>query len=391
MIFLFWIGIFLLAHTYLVYPFTLQLLVPLLKKKQDKQSASQPKVSILVAVYNEEKIIREKIQNLLELDYPKEKLEILFGSDCSSDNTNELIEKEISPEHKMKLFKFKSRRGKAAVLNSLAPQASGEILLFCDANTMLLQNSVQQLIANFSNEKTGCVCGRLVLKDATGSMLGKGESFYWKFESEIKYLEGKLGIVMGANGGIYAIRKELYVPIPEGKTVMDDFFLTTQIISRRYQAVYEPLSIGREETSLDKFGEFRRKVRIGEANFNYLPLYIKMLNPLLGITAYSFFSHKFLRWIGPLLLIMVFLLNILIQIVSPSPLFLFLFGLQALFYLFAILGYFIQRKGKKSRLIFTIAYYFSSMNFALFLGMVKAARQRKHHSGGMWDREERTH
>ncbi|MFC1584933.1 glycosyltransferase family 2 protein [Fibrobacterota bacterium] len=386
MTFLFWIVAALLAHTYVFYPVSLIILGWIFSKYHSKSSHPRNKVSIIIAAYNEEKIIEEKIRNCLELDYPEGLLEIIIGSDGSTDRTNTIIERHPD-RNKIKFYPFEVNAGKAAVLNQLTNKASGDILLFCDANTMLLKNSVQKLISNFKDDEVGCVCGRLILQDSTGSSLGKGESLYWALESEIKKLEGGLGIVLGANGGVYAIRKELYRKIPEKKTIMDDFFITTQVLVNRKSAVYEPLAIGSEQTSVDKYGEFKRKVRIGQANFNMFKSYLALLNPRLGVVAYSFFSHKFLRWLGPVLLLALFLLNLIILFTGASTAFYWLLAAaQTFLYLLALMGFFANRKKQKTGIILTLPFYFTSMNIALFWGMIKAILGS---DGGMWDRIER--
>jgi hypothetical protein len=217
---LFWTTVGLLVHTYVLYPLSLPVLSLFCSFKRKQGNSNKFKVSMVIAAHNEEKVIEEKIRNTFDLDFPRKNLEILIGSDASSDRTNAIVSKH-APD--VKLFAFNQRGGKAAVLNQLVPRASGDILVFCDANTMLLRNALQKLLSHFEDPSVGCVCGRLILHDAGHSALGVGESIYWNLESEIKKLEGKLGIVIGANGGIYAIRRELFERIPVDKTVMDDF------------------------------------------------------------------------------------------------------------------------------------------------------------------------
>jgi cellulose synthase/poly-beta-1,6-N-acetylglucosamine synthase-like glycosyltransferase len=264
------------------------------------------------------------------------------------------------------------------------PRAHGDILVFCDANTMLLRNALQKLLAHFEDPSVGCVCGRLILHDAGHSALGIGESIYWNLESEIKKLEGKLGIVIGANGGIYAIRRELFERIPVDKTVMDDFFVTTRVLKAGKAAIYEPQAIGSEETSLETYGEFHRKVRISQANFNLLSKYAPLLNPFRGLVAYGFFSHKFLRWIAPVLM-MVLLVSNAILLAKGAPFFYATFAAQVLLYSVAGLGYARNGKTRKSKLLL-IPFYFVSMNLALLIGMFRAMFKSE---GGMWRRIER--
>jgi cellulose synthase/poly-beta-1,6-N-acetylglucosamine synthase-like glycosyltransferase len=265
--------------------------------------------------------------------------------------------------------------------------AKGDILVFCDANTMLLRNALQKLLAHFEDPTIGCVCGRLILHDAGHSALGIGESIYWNLESEIKKLEGKLGIVIGANGGIYAIRRELFERIPVEKTVMDDFFVTTRVLKAGKAAIYEPQAIGSEETSLETYGEFHRKVRISQANFNLLSKYIPLLNPFRGLVAYGFFSHKFLRWIAPVLMMVLLISNACL--LGEGPFFYGAFAAQVLLFFVAGLGYVRNGKARKSKLLL-IPFYFVSMNLALAVGMFRAMFKSEGGKGGMWRRIERT-
>ncbi len=377
----FFITLGLLVHTYFLYPLSLPLLslFPHLRRKQG--NPNKFKVTMVIAAHNEERVIEEKIRNTFDLEFPKGNLQVLIGSDASTDKTNALVAK-YAPD--VQLMAFTQRGGKAGVLNQLVPHAQGEILVFCDANTMLLKNALQKLLAHFEDPAIGCVCGRLILHDAGNSALGIGESMYWNLESEIKKMEGKLGIVIGANGGIYAIRKELFETIPVDKVAMDDFFVTTRVLKAGKAAIYEPQAIGSEETSLETYGEFYRKVRISQANFNLLPRYLPLLNPLRGMVAYGFFSHKLLRWMAPVLMMVLLLANAML--LGRGMFFYTSFSLQVLLYFFAGLGYARNGKTRKTKLLL-IPFYFVSMNLALLIGMFRAIFRQE---GGMWKRIERS-
>ena len=379
---IYWIALGLIVHSYVVYPVSLPFLGWLFSRKRLNGNPNRYKVTMVVAAHNEEDVIEEKIQNTFDLEFPEENLEILIGSDASTDATNTIVG---SYSDRVRLIEMHKRGGKSAVLNQLVPEASGEILVFCDANTMLLKNALQKLLAPFEDSNVGCVCGRLILKDSSESALGIGETVYWNLESEIKKLEGQLGIVIGANGGIYAIRRELFEKIPAGKMVMDDFFITTQVLRRGKEAIYEPQAIGSEETSRENFGEFHRKVRIGHANFNLLKNYLGLLNPARGLVAYGFFSHKFLRWTGPVTLFLLLLANGFL--LKEHFFYRFSFTAQLMFYLMALFGY-LQDNQKDKSGVLLLPYYFVSMNLALLIGMARAFFEED--SGGMWTRIERT-
>ena len=370
---IFFASCFCLIHCYLIFPLTLPFLSEIFKRKKSLKKEPLPKVSILISAYNEESIIEKKIQNLLEIDYPKELLEILIGDDGSKDKTCEIVERYAKDG--IRLIRAKKNAGKAAMLNQLESFATGSVLLLCDANTMLFPNVVRELVAAFEDKKIGCACGHLILSDSSGTTLGKGESAYWDLESEIKKFEGILDRLIGGNGALYAIRKELYSKLPTKKSVMDDFFIAVKILQKGFFCTFVPFAIGSEMTSSDSEGEYRRKVRIGRANFNFLFSYLPLLNPFRPLTAYLFFSHKFLRWFSPHLIILSFV-SLFVLLYTKNGFYITLFSL---FLLFLILGF---------TKIIPQAYYFLSMNLALLKGFFLSFFSSE--KGGGWVREARS-
>lgn len=369
----FWVMLLLLVHCYLLFTVTLPFVSELFKRKKPEGNGNGelPTVSILISAYNEEAVIERKIQNILELDYPKEKLEVLIGDDGSADRTAEIIARY--GDQGITLVKAPKNAGKAAMLNRLHGIAKNEILLLCDANTMFFPNVVRKLVRAFQDEKIGCACGHLILSDKSGSVLGRGESSYWDLESEIKKFEGILDRLIGGNGALYAIRRELYTELPVKKSVMDDFFIATKVLQKGFFCTFIPSAIGTEQTSKDSSGEYRRKIRIGRANFNFLFSYLSLLNPLRPLTAYLFFSHKILRWFSPHIFILLFLSNILL--LNSGLVYQIFFGVFVVGLLAALLK------------IVPSGYYFLLMNFAMLKGFFKAFTREK--SGG-WAREARS-
>lgn len=369
----FWVLLLLIVHCYVLFPITLPFISEIFKRNGSRNSGDGdlPSVSILISAYNEEAVIERKIQNLLELDYPKEKLEILIGDDGSADKTAEIVERYKNQG--ITLIKAPQNAGKAAMLNRLHKHATGEILLFCDANTMMFPNVIRKLTDPFKDKKIGCACGHLILTDKSGSELGRGESAYWDLESEIKKFEGMMDLLIGGNGALYAIRKDLYTDLPTKKSVMDDFFVTTKILQKGYYSTFISSAIGTEQTSKETTGEYRRKVRIGRANFNYLFSYIPLLNPFRPLRCYLFFSHKILRWFSPHILILMLLVNVpLAFYYNPYRISL---GLLLVFWLVGLLK------------VIPGAYYFLSMNMAMLKGFFLSFGKEK--SGG-WAREARS-
>ena len=369
----FWVLVFLLVLCYCLFPLSLPFVSELFKRRHrhiDK-NFELPMVTLLISAYNEEAVIERKIKNIQEIDYPKEKLEVLIGDDGSADATAEIVARYA--DQGITLVKAPKNAGKAAMLNRLQKLAHGEILVFCDANTMFFPNVIRKLVAPFCDTKIGCVCGHLILSDKSGSVLGRGESSYWDLESEIKKFEGVLDRLIGGNGALYAIRRELYTELPVKKSVMDDFFITTKILQKGYFCTFVPSAIGTEQTSKEGGGEYRRKVRIGRANFNYLFSYLPLLNPFRPLLAYLFLSHKLLRWFSPHILILLFIINALL--LTEGTVYCVTFAMMVLTALVCVTK------------IVPSAFYFVSMNMALLKGFFLAFRREK--SGG-WSREARS-
>ena len=369
----FWVLLFLVVHCYLLFPMTLPFVSEIFRRRKnlERGDAELPTVSILISAFNEEAVIERKIQNILELDYPKDKLEVLIGDDGSADKTAEIIARYA--DQGITLVKAPKNAGKAAMLNRLNKIAKNDILLFCDANTMFFPNVVRKLVVPFQDEKIGCACGHLILSDKSGSALGRGESSYWDLESEIKKFEGVLDMLIGGNGALYAIRRKLYTELPVKKSVMDDFFVTTKVLEQGYYCTFVTSAIGTEQTSKESSGEFRRKVRIGRANFNFLFSYLPLLNPLHPLLAYLFFSHKILRWFSPHLMILLFVSNALL--ITSGLVYQISFGLMVVILLVSL-----------TKLV-PSGYYFMLMNFAMLKGFFMAFKREK--SGG-WAREARS-
>ena len=369
----FWALAFLLLLCYVIFPVTLPFVSELFKRRRRDidENFELPHVSLLISAFNEEAVIEKKIKNILEIDYPKEKLEVLIGDDGSADRTAEIVARYA--DQGITLVKAPKNAGKAAMLNRLQKIAKGEILVFCDANTMFFPNVVRKLVAPFEDKKIGCTCGHLILSDKSGSALGQGESSYWDLESEIKKFEGILDRLIGGNGALYAIRKELYTELPIKKSVMDDFFITTKILQKGYFCTFVASAIGTEQTSKESLGEFRRKVRIGRANYNYLWSYLPLLNPFRPLLAYLFFSHKILRWFSPHIMIALFVINVFL--LRTALVYQVSFGC-ILFAAFVCVTKLVPS-----------AYYFMTMNLALLKGFFLSFR---HEKGGGWAREARS-
>jgi len=306
-------------------------------------------------------------------------MQIIIASDGSTDGTNQIV-REFARQGVI-LLEFRERRGKINVLNEAVSKANGEIIVFSDANTMFASDAVKKLVRHFGQPSIGCVCGQLHFQCSEGSRTGELEGFYWKFETMLKKIEGSRGSLLGANGGIYALRKSLYEPCPSN-TIVEDFVIPMKILQRGYRVIYDPEAKATEVVVTHIIQEMARRIRIGAGDFQALFMLLSMLNPLRGFSALAFFSHKVLRWFAPFLLILIFVTNMFLL---QQDFYFYFFVIQLGFYLFALIGRFLTRIGRYVKL-FSLSYYFVSMNIALLIGFFKyiTASQKV-----AWERTER--
>jgi cellulose synthase/poly-beta-1,6-N-acetylglucosamine synthase-like glycosyltransferase len=346
-----------LLYSYAVYPFLLALL-PKQRRLPITEPTDWPFVSVLVSVYNEEKHIAARIENLLALDYPADKLEVLIGSDGSDDRTNELARQFADP--RIKLHEFSPRRGKPSVLNRLVPLARGELLAFTDANAMFAPDALKKLIRHFSQPGIGGVCGRLVL---TGDTSVTDEGPYWKLETYLKTQESAIDSCLGANGAIYALRRSAWPGISDN-TFIDDFVIAMGVREQGLRVIYETEAVAKEELPRSVGHEMTRRIRIGAGDFQSLVLCWRSLLPTRGFHSFAFWSHKVLRWFGPFFMIGALVSNILLL---PQPLFVLTMILQLTFYALALAGALARRK-----IVWLSApHYFVTINLALLLGFFR--------------------
>jgi cellulose synthase/poly-beta-1,6-N-acetylglucosamine synthase-like glycosyltransferase len=364
---LFWLVVLVVLHSYLIYPFVLWIVA---KNKKESVFAMQdilPTVTMVVSVYNEEKILLQKIQNILMYDYPVEKFTVCFGLDGADDGSESVIRNAAT--NNIQVVSFKERRGKASVLNDLVAQASGEIIVFSDANTEFEPQTIKELVKHFQNPHIGAVSGHLKLINGKGHNEQSGEMSYWEFENIVKALESNACSLLGATGAVYAIRKSLFVPLPVNLSVADDFLIPIEILKKKYRCLFEPQAIAYEEQEQSIMGEYRRKVRIGAQNFNVLPHIFPLLHPRYGFIAFSLWSHKIIRWFIPLLLIFDSML--LLLLLRQSIIYQIGFVAWIVFVCAALLGW-LADKLKMAIGYAGYPFYFIAMNFALLVGLFKA-------------------
>lgn len=359
----FWIAIGIVAYVYFGYPALLFILSRVSRPKPVNQSDIKPPVTLLIAAYNEGKVIGKKLKNSLGLQYPRDLLEIVVAVDGATDETDEIV-KGFSGQG-IKHFRYDQRRGKSAVLNDTVPRTGGEVIVFSDANATYADDAIIKLVRNFADPEVGCVCGEVKFVNTADSAVSSGEGLYWRYESMIKKKEMELGSVLMGAGTIYAVRKNLYRPVEP--YLEDDFVVPLRIASGGSRVVYEPEALAFEKTSTTMRDEFGRKTRIiAQDSRAYLKLK-GMLAPFRPRLAWQVFSHKFLRWLVPVFLLIALVASLLLA-VSGSLFYAGLLGLQILFYLLAIIGLLLQITGNKTR-IFYVPFYFCMVNGAALIGL----------------------
>lgn len=370
---LFYLLTIIVLNSFIFYP----LVVYFLSKKNSGRitiHGFEPTISVLIAAYNEEKVIEDRIKNIVALNYDHSKIEVFIGSDLSSDRTNEILLEYQKEYSWLKVYLSQERMGKAGILNELIKQANNEIVVFTDANTNFNQDALKNIIEDFADENVGGVCGRLILIDDEQSKSeGVEETEYWKYETLIKKAEGRCGILLAANGGIFAIRKNLYEVIPTENAVTDDLFVSLSVVSKGYKFTYCNDAVAYENTGKDLSEEYKRKVRFGATNFQTLLQFKKLLWDKNKFLSYAFFSHKVSRWILPGLLIFLFFVSyFLIDINQIAKK---IFYLQMVIYLLALCGYLLSII-KKRILIFSLPYFFVVSNIAIAEGFIKFIRKK---------------
>ena len=387
---LFWVAVGCILHTYVLYPLLLISLDALAQargawaylsgdeRRRPLAQLGLPHVSVLVAAYNEASCIGQRIENLLDQDYPADKLEILIGSDASSDETDAIVQRYAARGVKLSRGE---RAGKAGVLARLIGLARGEVLVMTDANTDFEKDAIRRLVQPLRDPAVGLVCGRLRLHSPVGAPVAEGA--YWKLESLLKMYESRRGCVMGANGGIYAVRKHLFPPLPAG-TIVDDFVAALRVMQTGYEVRYEPEAVAHEEAAPDHGGEYKRRVRIADGCFRALSQFRDLLSLRHGFTAFALWSHKVFRWIVPQAMVVALLTNLLL---APGSRFYGALMLgQGVAYFLAALGL-LGASPRKFRSLADAAAHFVEMNAALLVGFYQFSRGGQ---GQTWNRTART-
>lgn len=340
-----------------------------------RKAEVRPFVSIVISAYNEAKNIEKKVANTLELDYPKDKMEILIGSDGSQDETTKIVKK--NKKHGIQLFDFKTNRGKTAVQNDLVNLSRGEILIFTDAASFLLPDTVKQIVRNFNDERVGCVAGKMHFIDTNQNLTTQSQGIYWQYESKLRKLESRVGSLIGVDGPLYAVRRRCYVPLAHN--VISDLLTPLLILENGKRVVLESETKIDEAPTINTGQEFATRRRITLRGLVGIKSCARLLNPIKHpFLSFQIFFHKIVRWFIGLLLI----LNLFACVaISGFWLFKIILIIYLLFLVAAALGWFAARNGIKLRL-FSVPYYFSLVNLAATIGIIDFLIKKQ---GATWE------
>ncbi|MBE0679214.1 MAG: glycosyltransferase, partial [Bacteroidales bacterium] len=341
----------LLAWTYLLYPATVLISAALKRKiktgksgQEDKVNLIQPSISVIMSVYNEETVIEEKVRSLMRSDYPPDLAEFIIGSDGSDDGTEMIMKELAAADSRIRFVHIAERRGKAAMLNDLASVAKGDILVITDANVIFTAGTLRHLAQGFRLPDTG-LCDATVMTGSSEDIgITRQENFYGRFETALKRAEGELwGAMPGPYGGCYAIRRDLF-PLLPANALVDDLYVGLTVLRKGFRSFNVPDAIVIEDTQSDMAAQFRRRVRIAAGSFQNL-LRFGMFPSRRVSVCFAFFSHKILRWLTPLLLVLVFMTTIILS--GHSEFYIWLSAFQLIFIILSALDLVIDRYGRK--------------------------------------------
>jgi len=357
---LFWLSVFLFVYSYALYPVLLSVFASAFGKPAASNDSFRPRVAVIVPVFNEESVIRKKIENILSLDYPKDKLDVWIGSDCSTDATNDLVRQVGDP--RVHLWVASARGGKTEVINKLAPHIQADVLMFTDANTMHRPDSLATMVRHYADPTIGGVAGHIehvfLRKEIE-------EVVYRSFESNQKVHESLLHSTISAYGGFYSVRKELFRPIQYNAYSNDDVLIPMNVIRTGHRIIFDSDAVSEEDNTENLKHEFSRRVRIGAGNFQAFFWLLDFLSPRRGWPWFCYISHKASRWFSPFF-IMLGALSCGTLAFCGGPLLYTILFCAALFIVAVALSYRLFPLSAIRPL-----HYFLLMNAALFVGFFR--------------------
>lgn len=387
MIAAFWISLFIIFYAFIGYGLLLFVLVKIKRlifgKPVLPQATNLPSCSLIVAAYNEEAFIEQKIQNTLQLIYPDNKLKFIFVTDGSTDGTAAIVSKYPQILH----LHNDARMGKMAAVHRAKDAVDTDVIVFTDANTFLNPEAMVNICRHYADPKVGAIAGEKRVATTQAADATAGEGFYWKYESKLKAWDSELNSVVGAAGELFSVRTGLYQPVPSN-AIIDDFMISMLIAKKGYKIVYEPEAYALETASEDVKEELKRKIRIAAGGLQSIIWLKSLLLPFkLPLLSFQYISHRVLRWtIVPFLMILTLILNILIVWRGNSAFVyqLILLG-QLIFYGTSVLGWILMARQIKVK-IFFIPYYFSMMNYAVIRGIF---RYLNGNQSAIWEKAKR--
>lgn len=389
---LFWLLLFIVFYAYVGYGILLYILVKIKRISGRSVSGSnnpgyEPDVTLFIAAYNEKAFVAEKIKNSRELDYPAEKLHMVWVTDGSDDGTPE----ELKKYDGLTVHHLPQRNGKIGAMNRGMKFVKTPVVVFCDANTMLGRESIRRIVTLFSNPKVGCVSGeKRIFSKEKDAAAGAGEGLYWKYESTLKKWDAELYSVVGAAGELFAIRTELYREV-ERDTILDDFIISLRVAQEGYTIQYDPEAYAIETASANVKEELKRKIRISAGGIQSVVRLRSLLNVFkYGTLSFQYISHRVLRWtLAPLALLLLIAAGLILALnegITGFGIYSVLFWMQILFYLSALLGWYLENRSIRIKLLF-VPYYFFIMNLSVFLGF---KRYLKGSQSVNWERAKRS-
>lgn len=367
----FWLSAATLFYTYIGYPL-LVASISKLRPRTVRRAEHQPSVTIIITAFNEERDLGAKLENTLALDYPRDLVEIIVASDCSTDRTDEIAQ-NFAPRA-VQLHRQPLRQGKTAAQNAAVEKVHGDIIVFSDATSLYQPDVLRKMMPNFADATVGCVAGRLVYIDPGNSRVGRGAKSYWGYETFLKHHESRACSLIGASGCLYAVRRTAYVPLDH--EACSDFIIATKMVEQGLRTIYESDAVCTEETNRRHDNELKMRVRIIAQTFTDLWRHRSMLNPFRsGFYAVELLSHKVMRYLVPFFLIALFAASGVLS--SQSFLYRISFAAQSAGYLCAALAWLLEKLGVRNRLL-ALPQYFVLANVASVIGLFKFLRGERY-------------
>ena len=389
----FWVILFLAVYTYLGYGVLVWAIVKIRRRlgkghaEPNWRTTYLPDVTLIVPAYNEMGCLPDKLANCLTLDYPADKLSLLFVAEGSTDGSIAYLQQEQTKYPNLKVIGGSDRLGKIEAMNRAMKQVKTSLVIYTDANTVLNREAIRNTVRHFQDPEVAAVAGeKRIMTDSSEAAAGSGEGLYWRYESFLKKLDTELHTVVGAAGEFFAMRTALYEPV-EFDTLLDDFMISLRLAGRGYRVVYEPEAYAMERPSFSVSEEQKRKVRIAAGGFQSIARLTDLLNPFKhGWLTFQYVSHRAMRWaVTPFCLPILVLLNALIVAIDGGWFWWLLLAGQITFYTAAYAGYQLEARRIRNKALF-VPFYFTFMNVCVLLGFV-----RYHRGGhnGIWEKARR--